>query len=297
MSDATEKAIDVAADVAGEVADQAEQMQQFIRSMNKAKVQYGLLGAAIGAAAGAMMGFAIAYRKAERKYAKIADEEIAEMRQHYQDKALAAEATAAKVDLEGLVTERGYKSEAPPMVVAPPTEIVTAGNEAEKDIDTPENRQEVIENLEPPPETRNVFKEAEVDDVWDYHEERARRSPTAPYVIHYDERHEFEGYSEMTLTYYEADDVLCNERDEVIGPEDRNQLVGEKSLLLFGHGSNDAAIVFVRNDKLELVFEIVQSPNSYAMEVHGLDGFTHDSRYHRNLERMRTRERDEPDDD
>jgi hypothetical protein len=101
-----------------------------------------------------------------------------------------------------------------------------------------------------------------------------------------------EGYDHVTLTYYEVDDVLCNERDEIVDPDrDRENLVGERNLNLFGHGSNDASIVYIRNDKLEIVFEVVKSPNSFAEEVHG---FRHEDWDRGNVERMRARERDAP---
>jgi hypothetical protein len=138
--------------------------------------------------------------------------------------------------------------------------------------------------------TRNVFREAKVEDTWDYQEELKRRSPDIPYVIHYDERYELEDYDHVTLTYYEGDDVLCNERDEIVDPDRRDEMVGDSNLNLFGHGSNDASIVYVRNDKLELIFEVVRSPNHFAEEVHGI---THEAYDRGNLERMRIRERDD----
>jgi len=262
----------------------AEAVPEFTRSMNKIKVQFGLLGAAIGTAAGATIAFAIAYRKAETKYSKIADDEIEEMREHYREKTRALEAQAAKRPIEEIVKERGYSSpdaetSAPPMAVQPPSAVKESEDEQSEEPSEPENR--------------NIFEIAKVEHEWDYHAERRRRSPDIPYVIHYDERDEIEGYQGVTLTYYEGDDVLCNERDEIVDLGERNNLVGEKNLERFGHGSNDASIVYVRNDALEIVYEVVKSPNSYAEEVHG---FSHGAYNRGNLERMRARERDEPED-
>jgi hypothetical protein len=74
-------------------------------------------------------------------------------------------------------------------------------------------------------EVRTIFKERDAQearspatsssrvDEWDSRGAR-RRSPDIPYVIHYDERDEMEDYQEVTLTYYDGDDVLCDERDE-----------------------------------------------------------------------------------
>lgn len=294
MSDTTEKVIDTAADVAAEVSQHAGGVEQAIRSLSRVKVQFYLLGMAVGGVAGAAIAFKIAYVKAETKYSKIADEEIQEMRQHYREKTRAAESEAAKRPLKEIIEEQGYsspkaKTESPPMAVQPPA-AVRVQDEDEDEEEPPEEPK--------PPEVRNLFRERQdaqdnwVEPDWDYHEELRRRSPDTPYVIHYDERHEME-YQSVTLTYYEVDDVLCNERDEIIDPDGRDDMIGEETLQRFGHGSKDANIVFVRNDKLELMFEICKSPNSFAEEVHGL---RHDEMFFSNVERMRKRERDEQDD-
>ena len=275
-----ETAQEMVVDAAEEVADKAEQFAEYARRLNKAKTKFYILGMAVGGLTGAVIAYKIAYSKAETKYSKIADDEIAEMRKHYQAKIVAAEATAQKLSpVKKIVAERGYKvptEEAPPMAVPPPRVV------PEDTGDEPEE-----------PEVRNIFKQAEVTHEWDWHAERRKRSPDIPYVIHYDERFEIEGYAEVTLTYYDGDDVLCNERDEIIDPDNRVNLLGEGWMDRFGHGSNDPSIVYIRNDPLEIMYEVVKSPNYYAEEVHG---FKHEEFYRGNLERMRARERDENDD-
>lgn len=297
---ASEKAAEVATEVVAEtaeaVADQAEHFAEAARNVNALKVQFGLLGVIIGATTASLIAYKVAYAKAETKFSEIADTEIAEMREHYREKAVAAEAQASKEDLDDIVRERGYTapeeaSATPPMAIAPPARVV---EEVKEDIlEKQPEETTVIKD----PEVRNVFKE-HADDApvveWDQQTELRRRSPDIPYVIHYDERHEFENYEEVTLTYFEADDVLCRDQDEVIDPADRERLVGERNLERFGHGSNDHNVVYIRNDKVEMIFEIVRSPRSYAEEVHGL---SHDSGYGRNVERMRARERRRPEDE
>lgn len=262
------------------MAQITEATPELVQSMGKIRLQFGLLGAAIGTAVGALTAFYVAYRKAESKYSQIADDEIEEMRKHFQNKTKAAEGMAQKGAVEALVSAERYVTpkEKPPMAVQPPESVTTSDNAEEDE--------------EESSEVRNVFRDTPVEDTWDYQAEKKRRSPDTPYVIHYDERHEME-YQEVTLTYYESDDVLCNERDEIYDLERRDKVLGEPNLGKFGHGSNDISIVYIRNDELELVFEVVKSPNSYAEEVHG---FGHDVGYHGNLERMRARERDEQED-
>jgi hypothetical protein len=270
------------------------------RQLYQLKLTYSGLGYALGAVTGAFIAWKVAYRKSELRYSKLADEEVAEMSEHYHAKVRAMEASQ-KGSLDDLVAERGYDTDAvdekPPMAISPPAEIVDAAAESTSEEAT---RIPPPVPADPAPKVKvsNIFRdsprEAAIMDSWDYEAEKRRRSPDIPYVIHYDERTEFEDYDEMTLTYFEKDNVLCNERDEVIAEgEERDSLIGEGNLDRFGHGSNDPSVVYIRNDRLEMVIEVCLSHQAYATEVHG---FEHTG-YSGNLERMRQRERDEQDDD
>jgi hypothetical protein len=277
VSDVNESATDVVADV---IEERAEVVGEFVRNLNTIKLSYAALGAAAGAAAGALIAYKVAYAKASMKYDEIAQEEIQTMREHYQAKVVADENEAGKASLDDIVKEQGYAGEepkpvSPPMAVTPPVEMLDDDDDDEED-DRPsesleEHRARIRkEAAERDPQIRNIFEEAEHHDEWDYAEERRRRSPLRPYVIHVDEKDE-SSYVDMTLTYYEIDDVLCRDDDTVLAGKERDDLIGEGNLNLFGHGSNDASIVYVRNDQMELDLEIVRSPNSFAQEVHGFD--------------------------
>lgn len=270
-------------DELAEHAAREEAMQRLVESIKGVKIQFAFLGVVAGAAAGGMAAFALAYRKAEAKFAEVAEAEIEEMQQHYDAKKAALDVEAAKRPISEIVAERGYiSSEAevsspPPMAVAPPSSVVEA---AEED----EDEQEVT----------NVFEEVKPDHEWDWETEKRQRRPHKAYVVHIDEKDELGDYADVTLTYYEGDDVLCDERDVIVDPEDRDNLVGEANLERFGHGSGDVNVVYIRNDRLEILYEIVKSPNEYAVEVHGFNSgdLTHeDGRRH--IRRMREQERDE----
>lgn len=66
-------------------------------------------------------------------------------------------------------------------------------------------------------------------------------------------------YEIASLTYY-ADEVLTNDRDEVI--KDIDDLIGLESLNHFGEFEDDS--VYVRNDKLKTDFEILRDMRNYA---------------------------------
>lgn len=262
---AAEEATEVVAEVAEEVAEQATHIAEVSRGFSGHDAGLIFGGFVFGAGVGGTLAYIFAKRQLETKYKQIASEEISEMSQHYRDKALALDSEANKSDLEELVRERGYSSDAsePPMAVTPPTAVVEAAQIEEEEVQA--------EAVPEEPEVRNVFRDAEVADNWDWHKERARRSPRKPYVIHIEERDEQQAYDGVTFTYYEDDDVVCNERDEPLDEADRERILGEENLAKFGHGSGDASVVYIRNDQLEMDIELIRSPNSFAEEVHGFE--------------------------
>lgn len=119
------------------------------------------------------------------------------------------------------------------------------------------------------PEVRvevNVFTQSESNFEWDYDEEAKMRDPETPYVIHEDEWSESE-LEKMTLTYYEGDQTLADEKDEPIPIIE--EVVGIENLERFGHGTGDARTVFVRNERMNTEFEIVKHDGKFAEEVLG----------------------------
>lgn len=112
----------------------------------------------------------------------------------------------------------------------------------------------------------NIFTQE--DPTWDYDEEEKKReaNPNKPFIIHRDEfdGREAEGYGRSSLTYYSGDDVLCDERD--IPVYEPHKIVGE---LIFGKGSGDPSIVYVRNDVLEMEYEVILDRGHYVVQVLG----------------------------
>lgn len=245
MAEVTEAAAEVVAEVAEDVAEQAATLA----GVTGRDMGLVFFGSCVGLTGGLVIGYLWARKRLETKYSQLAEEEIDGMREHFQSKLMVAEGKPA---LATVVNNLGY---VPPPEERPDPEI---------------EERLAQEGLNPgvpvQPELRNVF-ENQVEDNWDMAAEIAARAPEQPYVIHVDERHETE-YDESTLTYYAADDVLCDEQDKVI--DNRELVVGDGNLDKFGHGSNDPNIVYVRNDQLCVEVEVVKSDNSYAEEVHGL---------------------------
>jgi hypothetical protein len=112
---------------------------------------------------------------------------------------------------------------------------------------------------------QNIFTDVE---NWDADAEEAQRDPSKPYILEHDEFYTSDRNS-VTLTWFAGDGVLSDEKDEFV--PDVDAVVGEANLERFGHGSRDPLILYVRNEGLDLDFEIVYSENKYTKQILGFD--------------------------
>lgn len=93
-----------------------------------------------------------------------------------------------------------------------------------------------------------------------------KRTPDKPYIITETEFFETENQT-LTITWYVGDEVLADEKDEHIPDIDR--VVGEDNLLRFGYGSGDPNILYVRNEKFEVDYEVVKNEGKFTEQVYG----------------------------
>jgi hypothetical protein len=213
---------------------------------------YFLGGITVAGVIGFGAGYLTARKRLELKYQKISDDEIAEMKVFFRNKQAAAEARV-KAPIAEVVEYLGYeKAENQPT----PSDAETASVQAS-----------IADAKEDSARDSNVF-DTRVDHEWDYAKETKLRAanPGRPYVIHLDEYGEG-GNSTVLYTYYVDDEILSDERDEAVDNVD--ELVGLENLQRFGHGSDNANILLVRNEALEVDIEITKSNGSYAADVHG----------------------------
>ncbi|QPL14706.1 hypothetical protein SEA_SCHWARTZ33_61 [Gordonia phage Schwartz33] len=112
----------------------------------------------------------------------------------------------------------------------------------------------------------NVFETNGVDSI--QAPDVNKRSSARPYIISVTEFTDNDlGFGQNSISYYEGDNILADERDQPI--PDLNSIVGEKNLR-FGEASGDANVVFIRNERLGVDFEVCRSPGTYAEEVLGV---------------------------
>ena len=111
------------------------------------------------------------------------------------------------------------------------------------------------------------------DEEEEYHEferrsqEANRIARTEPYVITLqdftEDRNDFD---KITIYYYEDDDTLADENEEIIS--DYISIVGRHALDRFGDGSEDAEVVYVRNERISTDYEVIRLSKSYKETVY-----------------------------
>lgn len=229
--------------------------------------------AALGIVAGGVGGYYFAKKKLELKYAQIADQEIAEAKEFYSrtNKTGDYETPESAAKKLGIEVEDAPEEEEAVLKNAVKSFTNYQGMfpvpKGEAPVETEEELlvEETVAVVEA--EVVNVFAPESAEDEWDYETEISKRTEDAPYIIHVDEFNAAEqDYVQSSLAYYVADDVLADERDLPI--EEVDSTVGEDNLK-FGYGSKDNNMVYVRNDRIQVDFEIVRSKGSYAQEVLG----------------------------
>lgn len=281
---------------AEDAVDYVEEKAAWLKTTNAKMILVGVAGIVLGATVAYLV---TAKRVAAKEHAR-ADAEIEDVRNTYAfqnkpDLATLAEAIPDEElpepfsEQEHATAERITKDEGY-VRYATPDQVEQYENEHAEEIAEQANEvasaaADLAANV-----NMNVFESDHPDTYFDASEERQRRIdfPDLPYVITKDEFDENEPeYEQQSLTYYEGDDVLCDAGDKAIDISDK--VVGDSNLLRFGHGSGDPEIVYVRNNRLEVDFEVVHHEGTYAKEVLDYDSgesLTHSAR---NMNRRRQR--------
>ena len=213
--------------------------------MNKLHI---LGGALVGLVVGATGGYILAKKQLDKKYNEAVEHEIAVTKAYLNER---------------------HKSTLDKRVPQKPVGVDDRVHEGPSD----DTLKRVLEGLRyapktvpvGPPKTMNVFEQQDLaNDV----EVEEQRDKTKPYIISVGEWGDNDDhYERVVYTYYNEDDTLADEGDEIVDRVD--YLVGDDNLTKFGHLSGDDDTVFVRNEKLRMDFEIVRANGSYKALVHG----------------------------
>lgn len=124
--------------------------------------------------------------------------------------------------------------------------------------------QDVEEYVSPEPD---IVVEVTDEVEWDWEEEVRNRTESAPYILHKDEFYADEkNYSQQSLAYYAVDNIMADEDEKPV----YNHL-NVTGPLLFGHGSGDPNVVYIRNDERRAEYEITKLDALYSVEILGLE--------------------------
>jgi len=232
-----------------------------------------------GAFAGGIGGVAAYYignKYLKAKYEQIAEKEIAEAKEFYsmlnkKEEFSTPKKAAASLNKSNNPSDITVKDAASALQnyqgAEDAEEIAEDYEENEEDEEDDDEEDEEDEEDEG---SVNVFiEDADNKDDFDIEEEMRSRTPEHPYVINEMEFLQAEPeFSQTSITYYEGDGTLADERDQEIPFVE--PVVGQENLQRFGHGSGDSRVVYIRNERLSSDFEVVKSDGKYAHEVLGL---------------------------
>lgn len=233
-----------------------------LASLARSKKALVAATAAFSSLAGAAAGFVYAQKKLQPMYEELALKEIDEAKQfyatlykkdEYETPESAAEALGVEVPsaaVEALKQYAGMAGE-----VRTETTIVEEAELFGMSLDSNgTGRVEVV---------KNVFTDAEVADE----EDEEPLDTSVPFIISQEAFLENEPeHEQTTLTYFEGDDVLADQRDQAITETDKT--IGTDTLK-FGVKSNDPNVVYIRNYDLGLDIEILRSKGKFTEEVLG----------------------------
>lgn len=206
-----------------------------------------IVSSAASMAVGAAVGYFVANKKAEQKWKAKADEEILSVKKHYgmvhdpndyDTPEEAAEADRRRVhDYLERLDELDYRAGLKP---GPGPEVAEA---------------EVLPEPVPVEDQLNDPGSENFDKAY-------------PYPVSSDEFFmDHEDYPKITLNYYELDDILCDDRDEVIN--NRGELIGT-CLKFMGYDKTEPNAVYVINHKIGVAYEVCRDPDAYQTIVQGI---------------------------
>ena len=239
------------------VAENLEDAAKVTRQINTPAIGLGVGGLCLGVAIGFFFGYRWNKEKIRAEAFKKSEEEDEKIREFYQQQA-PMKVVEPKPSLDDVVEERGYVEA--PRPTRPPVPV----------------QEPFVAPVLPPRDftsggiaKRHVDREKDKNEGWDYGVELSKRTNNRPYIIHQDEfAQREEGYSQVTFSYYAADGVLTDEDESPVDNPD--EAVGLDNLGNFGHGADDYHVLYIRNDRLEIDYEVCLLAASYGETVQGL---------------------------
>jgi len=241
---------------------------------------------------GAGLGVAGSYKFFETKFGNIADEEIESMKMAIKNNRMKAEVGVGECSDGKLGAGPGMKcpekvedgSIAEELANMTEEELaeykaefdktMTAGNSKTYENITRNYKEgkRVVPNINVPRQKTNyagmsnpepVYNEIDENDITDNTKLEPHQIPDEPTVISVDEFvTNVEEYDQITLTYYAKDHVVVDENFEPMN--EYVDAIGPDALNHFGESGCEDNLLYVRNDKLEICYEVIKLEESYV---------------------------------
>lgn len=214
--------------------------------MNQYKIAAIFLGGAVLGGAGTYWAV---HGQLKDKFQRQAEEEIADVKDHYKiihskkDHPTPGDALAEKVGVE----KSQYKGK----------DYLKRVSHYQIETERDESKSGV--------EERSVFDythlgKTEDNDMPNEHQEA--------YAVTFEEFDgEYEEYTKTTLTYYQGDDTVADEEDDII--DDVISVIGSKGLGSFGFDPLHPDTAYIRNHRLQSDFEVITDERTYREVVIG----------------------------
>lgn len=216
-------------------------------------VTLGLAAALTGSVA-ATLGYILGINQMEREMDRLVQKEIEEAKEYYQKLFKVGSYESPDILVSEEVVDEGQNFD-------PPKELMDAAIDAVKSYGG-----HILPAPVPvlPPQKKNVFEDG--DAVFPDNE---TIEDNAPYVINVADFMEGDGYEKITVTWWDGDRTMADERDAIMDDVDKD--IGYENLNKFGESDPaDKNVVYIRNERLNVDYEVLFESGHYSVEVAGL---------------------------
>lgn len=235
--------------------------------MNKEILKYAV-AVTVGFTAGAAVGVLVTNHRAKAKYEARVEEEVESVQESYKRRYKADEYETPEQAAEALnkvrevVNEAKYAGEGA-------TKAYFEQDADDRQAEARAAAESIVASAEMDAHDvvieHRLFEEGSVNIELPSHE-----NPDTPYIITQEDFLDDKTWvlqSQVSLTYCKGDNTLIDDDETTV--DDLDKIIGEQHLTWFGYGSEDESMLYIRNPKLEVDFEITLEERSSLEILYG----------------------------
>lgn len=228
----------------------------------------------ISAAIGASVGYVVANKSLEKKFQDQLTTEVEDARAYFQQMYstptfVADDSDPEDADLLKIVKDTTDE------IDGVPKDLVGEALEAMRNYQSSAPEAEPGDDRVPAPViVNNIFTNATPPGEAVLDALLKDRDPNFPYIITKEEFYQNEpDFEQKKFTYWEGDDILVDDQEELNPIDDIERVAGEDNLLRFGYGSGDEHVLYIRNETIDppMDLHVTRSTGRYADEVMAMD--------------------------